>query len=67
MIVKVAAFHVDGIVGGCLPSASSEGSEGEAVEVGFVCHAVILQGQGRTMVATVDSASAVTFLAGSLV
>ena len=42
VIVKVAAFHVGGIVGGCF-SATTDGSEGEAVEVGlFVCHVAIV-------------------------
>jgi len=36
-------------------------------EVRCFVHAVILQGQGRTIWDAVDSASAVTFLAGSLV
>jgi len=44
IIIEVAVAHVVGIVGGLLSSAGSEGSEGEAVEVGFVVHALSMAG-----------------------
>jgi len=44
VIIEVAVAHVGGIVGGLLPCLASDGSEGEAVEVGFVCHETSMAG-----------------------
>lgn len=46
IVVEVAAFHVVGIVGGLLTCSASEGSEGEAVEVGLFVHALSMAGLG---------------------
>ena len=36
IVIEVTVAHVVGIVGELLSSATSEGGEGEAIEVGFV-------------------------------
>ena len=46
-VVEITFAHVGGIVGGLLTSATSEGGEGEAIEVGLcVVHALSIRGQG---------------------
>ena len=46
VIVKVAAVHVGSVVGGLLTCSPSEGSEGEAIEVGLFVHALSMAADG---------------------
>ena len=60
IIIEVPTVHVGGIIGGCL-SATTDGSEGEAVEVGlFVCHVAIVGPNGSVGQTKSASASGVT-------
>ena len=56
VIVEITVAHVGGIVGGLLTSATSEGGEGEAIEVGLcVVHVLIIRARRDGLGASVDT------------